>query len=211
MRQVAVVIGRFQPFHNGHKEMIKKALERSDLAIVVIGSASCAPDIKNPWSVHDRVAMLSNIVGEVPNSCQLRWVSVLDHPYDNNQWLKELKIKVKKLLEEGDVVTLIGHDKDESTHYLKWFKDWLFLDVGKHEGSINATTIRKSIFEESMIPQQLPEGVKKYLSNNWMGSKEHQRLIKEYVYAMKENARMEKERVILTCADAVVTRPGQVL
>lgn len=210
MRQVAIVIGRFQPVHNGHLSMIKQAMNRSDLTIIAIGSAACAPDIKNPWSVHDRVAMLSAGLGNEAHN-KIKWVSVLDHPYDDNAWLKELKIKIKRLVNTDDIITLIGHQKDESMQYLKWFPDWLYLDVGQQQGGISATEVRESIFKNSVIHNSLPEPVKKYLELNWMHTEEHVRLTQEYVFVEKEHNRMEKHKTILSCADAVITRPGQVL
>ena len=36
-----VFIGRFQPFHAGHKAVIDEALKRSDEVIMLIGSANC--------------------------------------------------------------------------------------------------------------------------------------------------------------------------
>lgn len=35
----AVVIGRFQPFHNGHAAMVRKALEEAKTVYILLGSA----------------------------------------------------------------------------------------------------------------------------------------------------------------------------
>ncbi|HEY6405190.1 MAG TPA: adenylyltransferase/cytidyltransferase family protein, partial [Nitrososphaeraceae archaeon] len=37
IRRVAV-IGRFQPFHNGHLDLIRQILKESDEVVVIIGS-----------------------------------------------------------------------------------------------------------------------------------------------------------------------------
>lgn len=45
----AVLIGRFQPFHNGHAALLAKALETAPRVIVVLGSAFAARNAKNPF------------------------------------------------------------------------------------------------------------------------------------------------------------------
>ncbi len=55
---VAVVIGRFQPVHNAHLNLIRKGLEAADYLIIVLGSANSPRDIKNPWTVKERQAMI---------------------------------------------------------------------------------------------------------------------------------------------------------
>ena len=39
MKKVGVILARFQPIHNGHLELIKKAAEENEQVIVFIGSA----------------------------------------------------------------------------------------------------------------------------------------------------------------------------
>ena len=53
-----VFIGRFQPFHNGHKAVIDEALKRSDKVIILIGSANLPRSLRNPFSVAERTAMI---------------------------------------------------------------------------------------------------------------------------------------------------------
>jgi len=43
-----VYIGRFQPFHVGHKAVLDDALKRSKRVVVVLGSADCARSPKIP-------------------------------------------------------------------------------------------------------------------------------------------------------------------
>ena len=45
-----VFIGRFQPLHNAHVEIIRKASELADKVIVVVGSANQPRTFKNPFS-----------------------------------------------------------------------------------------------------------------------------------------------------------------
>ena len=45
-----VFIGRFQPFHNGHLEAIKKLLIEVDELIIMIGSSQYSHSFDNPFT-----------------------------------------------------------------------------------------------------------------------------------------------------------------
>ena len=53
-----VFIGRFQPLHIGHEHVIRQALGRVKRLIVLIGSAQCARDPRNPFTFDERAAMV---------------------------------------------------------------------------------------------------------------------------------------------------------
>ena len=60
-----VVLGRFQPFHRGHAQLIKSAEEWRKLnasempLVIVIGSSNRPESMQNPWSSEERIAMLN--------------------------------------------------------------------------------------------------------------------------------------------------------
>ena len=49
-----VFIGRFQPFHNGHKRVIDHALELSKKVIVLVGSVDQPRCTRNPFTFQER-------------------------------------------------------------------------------------------------------------------------------------------------------------
>ena len=55
---VLVTVGRFQPFHNGHKAVIEAALEQAKEVVVVVGSSFAARSIRNPFTFEERKAMI---------------------------------------------------------------------------------------------------------------------------------------------------------
>jgi nicotinamide-nucleotide adenylyltransferase len=57
IRRVAV-IGRFQPFHNGHLQLIRQILKESDEVVVVIGSAQLNYTFENPFTAGERILMI---------------------------------------------------------------------------------------------------------------------------------------------------------
>ncbi len=54
-------IGRWQPFHDGHKTLVDQALEKGH--DVIIGIRDTAKDDKNPFSAKERKEMVKKIYG----------------------------------------------------------------------------------------------------------------------------------------------------
>jgi len=59
-----LLVGRMQPIHNGHLEVIKKTLEDVDEIIIGIGSAQLSHSIKDPFTAGERIVMLSYALSE---------------------------------------------------------------------------------------------------------------------------------------------------
>jgi nicotinamide-nucleotide adenylyltransferase len=47
-------VGRFQPFHNGHKSVVKEALKHCDRLIIAVGSSQESRTKKNPFTFEER-------------------------------------------------------------------------------------------------------------------------------------------------------------
>lgn len=94
--KVGFVLGRFQPFHRGHRYLIEKALERCESVIIGVGSANVR-DEKNPFSFEERK---EQIVGELKKQTYFpritSAVSLDDNPNDA-VWLAELLKKTGKI------------------------------------------------------------------------------------------------------------------
>ena len=52
-----IVLGRFQPFHNGHEYLVNAALELGP-TVIAIGSSESEITMNNPWDVDEREAMI---------------------------------------------------------------------------------------------------------------------------------------------------------
>jgi nicotinamide-nucleotide adenylyltransferase len=55
----ALFIGRFQPFHNGHLDVVKQILSENDKALIVIGSAELNHTFANPLTIEERTEIIS--------------------------------------------------------------------------------------------------------------------------------------------------------
>lgn len=58
-----LVIGRWQPFHNGHLKLMKDAAKRGHL-IIVVGSALESRTRENPYSYLERAKMIREALGD---------------------------------------------------------------------------------------------------------------------------------------------------
>ena len=55
---IALFLGRFQPFHNGHLEIIRKIMKESAFLKIVIGSSQYSGTEENPFSAEERSDMI---------------------------------------------------------------------------------------------------------------------------------------------------------
>lgn len=140
---VAVVIGRFQPFHNGHLALIKEALRVAPQVFVVLGSAHAARSPRNPWTHLERAAMIRDALSE-PEQARVRFVPMRDYFYEP-RWRKELVRAVTALASNGARIGVVGHFKDATSDYLKGFEAWGLVRVGLL-GDVHATRLRETYF-----------------------------------------------------------------
>lgn len=90
---VALFIGRFQPFHNGHLLALRWIAHRSKKVIVAIGSAQKSFEPKNPFTAKERMGMIRGQLkaAGIAEKCAL--VSVTD-VNDNDSWVAHIDAHV---------------------------------------------------------------------------------------------------------------------
>ena len=59
-----ILIGRMQPIHKGHIQVIKKILEEVDEIIIGIGSAQLSHELKDPFTAGERIVMVTQALAE---------------------------------------------------------------------------------------------------------------------------------------------------
>lgn len=93
--KVALFIGRFQPFHNGHLYSLKKCLEIADKVIVAVGSSQESGTENNPWGYKIRKQMVCSVVMGLDVQDRLKIISCPDDPSDK-KWVSEIKKRAGK-------------------------------------------------------------------------------------------------------------------
>lgn len=211
MRDALVFIGRFQPFHNGHKAVIDAALEQAKEVVIVVGSSFAARNIRNPFTFDERKAMIKSVFP----SDNVHVVPVSDYPYDDNKWVNAIQKIVDATVPDAKDVGLIGHSKDSTSYYLNIFPRWKdHVEVGDI-GGINATDIRKALFEgDSSVAHQTMPGIAftkmqhSFVSGSWFNT-----LFDEYAMVKKYKAAWKSAPFPPTfmTVDAVVVQSGHIL
>jgi nicotinamide-nucleotide adenylyltransferase len=89
--KVALFIGRFQPFHNGHLYSLEKCLEIADKVTIAVGSSQESGTENNPWDYTVRKQMICEVVRERGIEGRVeKIISCPDNPSDSI-WLSEIK------------------------------------------------------------------------------------------------------------------------
>ncbi len=55
----ALIVGRFQPYHLGHHEAIKKILKEVNELVIVVGSSQNSFELNDPFTAGERIEMIS--------------------------------------------------------------------------------------------------------------------------------------------------------
>ena len=146
MYDILVYIGRFQPFHLGHKSIIDKALTLSKEVVIVVGSSFSSRSIKNPFTFEERKDMILGSIENYNDRNKIKIVPVRDYRYNNQKWITAVQSAVSAATKWYDKpkIGLIGYSKDQSSFYLKMFPNWGNIEAPNYQG-INATDIRNKV------------------------------------------------------------------
>lgn len=168
-QRIAVLIGRFQPWHHGHHALLTHALRISGedgAVIIVLGSAHQARNPKNPLTWEERAECICRCV-DAARRARLHFLPVPDC-YDMDRWIRAVQQGTHRLAHQlcsgadapplqtdasadGHVpappcpITLVGHFKDDSSQYLRHFPGWTLEDVPR-QGHFDATAVREVLW-----------------------------------------------------------------
>ena len=221
----AILIGRYQPAHNGHFRNFSYAADLASTVHVLIGSAFQPRTPKNPFIAEERQMMIASSLREIPNSVlnhyNILFAPVRDFDYSNNLWIREVQRIEKELspnVDDSEIV-LLGYEKDNTSWYLRRaFPNWLFIPLdgyvehGYHP--IDATKIRELYFEGHLdyIKGAVPPSVFDFLKT-FSHTSEYGLLVEEYQYVKKYKKDWEVAPYPPTffTVDAVVIQGGHIL
>ncbi len=84
-------LGRFQPYHLGHHQVLKKIAKEVDEIIIGIGSAQKSHEIDNPFTAGERVLMVSGALEEIGIK---HYVIPIEDIQRNSLWVAHVKSMV---------------------------------------------------------------------------------------------------------------------
>jgi bifunctional NMN adenylyltransferase/nudix hydrolase len=146
---LAVFIGRFQPFHPGHLHVLRSALDTASSLAILVGSANEPRSYFNPFWFEERKRMIETSLAPELRS-RVLILPLHDHMYNNAAWVMETQDVVNEAKDHFGLngkakVALVGHSKDHTSYYLKMFPQWGAMEVGNFR-SLSATPIRELFF-----------------------------------------------------------------
>lgn len=220
--KLIVLIGRFQPLHRAHVEIIRRALELGEKVVILVGSSLLPRTYKNPWTFEERRNMILDEVMDLGLEHERLSVESLVDMNDDQAWAaqvqKIISLKHTAVDERGKAVrdiAVIGHNKDESTYYLKMFPQWDLIDIEPIE-PLNATDIRELYFRRnvnlSYVNTVLTKSVWKFLCE-FSGTEEYYQIIREreHIETYKQQYKHLPYEPIFVTVDNVIFQSGHVL
>lgn len=231
----AVFICRAQIPHLGHIENIKAGLSKAEKLIICLGSAHRAKTFTNPFTWQERKDLLIEAMVEefiekpeadrgwsnfpkfkltaAELSQRVLWVPVRDFRYSNSKWHRKIS---KQLVDNGATndkrTVIIGHEKDDTSFYLKMFPQWSRHFIGNVKG-LNSTEFRKEFFlngkiQQEGVPARVIAKLEEYKDTHFYFDIKKQETSDINYRAERQSL---KHPVFDVTADPVVTKAGHIL
>ncbi len=87
-----ILIGRMQPVHNGHMQVISRILEEVDEIIIGIGSAQISHELKDPFTAGERVVMMSQALSDMDVDSSRYYIIPMQDINFNAVWVSHVKM-----------------------------------------------------------------------------------------------------------------------
>jgi nicotinamide-nucleotide adenylyltransferase len=90
MLRRGVFVGRFQPFHKGHLEVIKKITKKVDELVIIVGSSQYSHRLNNPFTAGERITMIRKALEEDGIKLQKIWVIPVPDIHQHMLWVAQI-------------------------------------------------------------------------------------------------------------------------
>jgi len=147
-----LMMGRFQPFHLGHLDLVRQILDECDEVIVAITSSQFNYLEKDPFTAGERIEMIHNSLKESALDLNKIFVVSLENQFNIATWVSYLKSALPsfdKVYSGNDYVALLLSDSG--------------IDVAKpvflDRAQFHATKIRNMIITDENWKDLVPNAV----------------------------------------------------
>jgi len=154
MTSKGLYLGRFQPFHNGHLEVIKNSLKEVDELIIVIGVAPEMQTEENPFSSDEVRRMLESVLKQEGLLEKCKVYEIKDIP-DDDEYVEH----VKKITGDFDIVYVCTNKLNERLFSEKGYE----VKLCERFFDIEATKIRENIKNDDEWRSLVPEVIEKII------------------------------------------------
>ncbi len=158
-----LMMGRFQPFHLGHMDLVKQILVECDEVIIAITSSQFNYLEKDPFTAGERIEMIHRSLKEDGVDMSRCFILGIENQFNIATWSSYLKAalpKFDRVYSGNEYVKMLLADFGIDTVTPK------FLDRSQY----NATRIRKMIISdenwETFVPRGVADLIKKINGKN---------------------------------------------
>lgn len=162
MKKVGVILARFQPIHNGHLELIKKASSENDEVLVIIGSVDKL-NKRNPIPWDIRKKLVESALKDIPNVNIVELADLSDESNNSHEWGFYLYSNIVSYINQANFTMYYSDGFEIIT---SWFPGFLLrnnvslslLARNSIEDGISATKVRHLISsgEEEELKKVVP-------------------------------------------------------
>lgn len=147
---LAVVIGRFQPWTEAHNKLALFASHQASNLAILCGSFSETRTKKNPLLFDERRKIIGANIKDFGVPYEILPVPDCD---SDDEWVKIVKQQVEIACQElylnsHPKIVIVGMHKDDSSYYLDLFKDYDFIEYERPKEIISATDVREILYGE---------------------------------------------------------------
>ena len=153
-----LMMGRFQPFHLGHLELVKQILDECDEVIIALTGSQFNYIEKDPFTSGERIEMIHQTLKENNIDLGRCYIVAVENQFNVATWASYLKSSLPcfdKVYSGNDYVAMLLADSGYSVVSPKFFD----------REQYNATKIRQMIANdgdwEKLVPSSVSEIIKK--------------------------------------------------
>lgn len=151
MKRRGLMLGRFQPFHNGHLALTKQILSECDELVIIIGSAQFNFIGKDPFSAGERLLMIHEALKEAGVDLSRCYIIPVANDENNARWLAYIRSMVPPfdvLYSGNDFVKHLALYQDSSII----IKDPIFAEKDEYNGTNIRHLIQNGKPWEHLVP-----------------------------------------------------------
>ncbi|PVX25643.1 MAG: nicotinamide-nucleotide adenylyltransferase [Candidatus Bathyarchaeum sp.] len=85
-----VFVGRFQPFHKGHLEIVKRIVKEADELVIIVGSSQYSHRLDNPFTAGERITMIRKAIEEEGIQLSRIWIIPVPDVHQHALWVSQI-------------------------------------------------------------------------------------------------------------------------
>lgn len=143
--KLGFMVGRMQPVHKGHQQLIDLGIQLCDKFIILLGSANNSNSVKNPFTFEERKEFITKVYGDKVEVYPIVDIGIGYVPEWGNYLINTIKYYTNFIPD----FTICGTEEGRSS-YLDNF-DITKLIVSRTLIPISATDVRSIIQQSSSI------------------------------------------------------------